>query len=136
MTGKPDFVSHLTAGVEHFNARRFWEAHESWEEIWLVAQSDAEQFLQGLIQVAAAYHHLQRGTFRGGVRLFDSGLRRLSSFDALYCGMDRAAVEDGARAHRAWAADLVAAGDYTQRLGDGEYPTLVLRSPSPPSEAW
>jgi hypothetical protein len=136
MTHKPDFVAHLTAGAENFNARRFWEAHESWEEIWLVAQSDAEQFLQGLIQVAAAYHHLQRGTFRGGVRLFDSGLRRLSPFAELYCGVDRAAVEEAARTHRAWAAELVANSDYTQRLREEEYPTLLLRSPSPPYEAW
>jgi predicted metal-dependent hydrolase len=133
---KPDFVQHLIAGAEHFNARRFWEAHESWEVIWLVAQSDAEQFLQGLIQIAAAYHHLQRGTFRGGVRLFDSGLRRLSPFAAMYCGVDRAAVENAARTHRIWAAELVARGDYTQRLGDDGYPTLLLRSPSAPSDTW
>ena len=34
---KPDFAAHLIEGIEHFNSRRFWEAHEAWEMIWLEA---------------------------------------------------------------------------------------------------
>jgi uncharacterized protein len=133
---KPDFVSHLIAGAEHFNAREFWDAHESWEAIWLHAQTDVEQFLQGLIQVAAAYHHVQRGTFRGGVRLFDSGLRRLEPFARNFCGISREAVEVAARSHREWAAARVAAGDYDARIAENEYPKLVLSHPCEPSNNW
>ena len=133
---KPDFVMQLTAGAERFNERRFWDAHEAWEVIWLVAATEVEQFLQGLIQIAAAYHHLQRGTFRGGVRLFDAGLRRLSPFPPMYCGVDRAATETAARAHRQWAADHAEHGDYDARLDDSAYPKIVLVSPAPPSEVW
>lgn len=136
MTGKPDFVSHLVAGVEQFNSRRFWDAHEAWEEIWLHAASDVDQFLQGLIQVAAAYHHLQRGTFRGGVRLFDAGLRRLQPFPSGFCGVSREAVEAAARVHRQWAASHVAADDYGARLRDDEYPQLELTTPAAPIDDW
>jgi len=59
---KPDFRSHFLEGIDHFNSRRFWEAHEAWETLWLEAESDLDQYLQGLIQIAAAYHHIQRGT--------------------------------------------------------------------------
>ena len=65
---KPDFKTFFLEGVHNFNSRKFWEAHESWETLWLAAESDLEQFLQGLIQVAAAYHHVQRGTYRGAPR--------------------------------------------------------------------
>ena len=56
---KPPFALHFLEGVERFNAAEFWNAHESWEILWLVAETDLDQFLQGLIQLAAAYHHLQ-----------------------------------------------------------------------------
>jgi len=46
---KPDFRHHFDQGVSHFNSQKFWEAHESWEELWLASQSDLVEFLQGLI---------------------------------------------------------------------------------------
>ena len=127
---KPDFAQHFVEGVEHFNRKEFWEAHESWEAIWLVAESDVEQFLQGLIQVAAAYHHVKRGTFRGAIRLFEAGLRRLEAFPAGFCECDRASVEQAARDQR---ARLIASAP-----GEVSYPELKLlsRSPAPPLVQW
>jgi predicted metal-dependent hydrolase len=120
---KPDFLTYFLQGMRHFNAREFWEAHEAWETIWLAAESDVEQFLQGLIQVAAAYHHIQRGTYRGAARLITAGLARLAPFSPNYCGVDRAAVEKAARRHREWleAASLAP----KEPLPLEEYPKLV-----------
>lgn len=134
-----DFKPRFLEGVERFNARRFWDAHESWEELWLAAETDLAEFLQGLIQIAAAYHHVQRGTLRGGVRLFEAGLRRLSAYPAWYCGVDRSQVEEAAQRHRRWAADtLEAVRD--ARTFDDTYPRLELLdddvSPIPPHEPW
>lgn len=124
-------------GIEHFNALEFWHAHEAWEELWLAAESDLDQFLQGLIQVAAAYHHLKRGTFRGGVRLFDAGLARLANFDSRLCGVDRDDVERLAREHRQWAAERMARGEMDARLAEDAYPKLhVVGKIIPPSTPW
>ena len=131
---KPDFRHHIREGVEHFNARRFWEAHEAWETIWLVAESDVEQFLQGLIQIAAAYHHVQRGTYRGAGRLFEAGLKRLEPYATTFCGIDRDAAEKAARRHRAWLAE--ADGSPSQPLSPEEYPKLLARDIAPPSLQW
>jgi predicted metal-dependent hydrolase len=131
---KPDFESGLSSGIRHFNSLEFWDAHESWEELWLAAESELDQFLQGLIQVAAAYHHLKRGTFRGGVRLFDAGLSRLASFPNPHCGIDRAAVESAAREHREWAAAHL---ESTARLAESAYPKLtVVGKIAPPIAKW
>ncbi|HSP13773.1 MAG TPA: DUF309 domain-containing protein [Thermoanaerobaculia bacterium] len=131
---KPDFAPAFTRGVEHFNALEFWEAHEAWEELWLAAESDLDQFLQGLIQVAAAYHHLKRGTFPGGVRLFDAGLARLASFPDPHCGVDRSNVEHTAREHRQWAATRP---DASERLGANAYPKLaIVGKIAPPIAKW
>jgi predicted metal-dependent hydrolase len=123
---KPEFAPPFIRGIEHFNALEFWEAHEAWEELWLHAETNVEQFLQGLIQIAAAYHHVKRGTFRGAVRLFDAGLARLSHFPERFCGLDRAEVERIARTHQAWAADRLANRDMDQRLAENDYPKLNL----------
>jgi uncharacterized protein len=141
-TPRPDFKARFLEGIEHFNARRFWEAHESWEELWLVAQSDTEQFLQGLIQLAAAYHHVQRGTLAGAVRLFDAALGRLSAFPPDYCGIERGSLEGAARRHREWAAQAMSAGAQSGRpaiaFQTNGYPELMILNPvaMPPHETW
>ena len=134
---KPDFVTHFTAGMDHFNRREFWEAHEAWETLWLAAETDIEQFLQGMIQIAAAYHHVQRGTYRGAGRLFDAALKRLEPFPPIFCGVDRGAVEKASRHHRAWLA--AAGGAPNERLSSAEYPILTVPdagSIAPPSLQW
>jgi hypothetical protein len=46
-------------GTRLFDAGKFFEAHEVWEERWRVATDQVERdLLQGLIQVAAAFHKL------------------------------------------------------------------------------
>jgi len=56
------------------------------ETIWLEAESEVHVFLQGLIQLAAAYHHVKRGTYPGGLRLFDAALQKLEGFPKRWCG--------------------------------------------------
>lgn len=108
----------IERGVELFNAERFWHAHEAWEEIWLSAAGEEKQFLQGLIQLAAAYHHVQRGTSpRGAVRLFDAAMRRLGSMPPLHDGIDRAETIVTAERHR----EQIARGE---SMVDFHYPKL------------
>lgn len=91
----------IRRGVDLFNAGAFWEAHEAWEAEWLMAEGNRRLFLQGLIQIAAAYHHVQRGTLPGAIRLFALGLEKLETVDPGYLGVDRAAVVEAAQEHRA-----------------------------------
>ena len=49
-------------GINLFNSGKYWDAHESWEEIWQELgdkpEDDWEILLRGLIQVAAGLHCL------------------------------------------------------------------------------
>jgi predicted metal-dependent hydrolase len=110
-------LSAIEKGVTLFNDREFWHAHEAWEEIWLKATGQEKVFLQGLIQLAAAYHHVQRGTFRGGVRLFDAALRKLEPFAAGYLGIERAEAVTAAIEHRQKIANK-------KNIDAGEFPKL------------
>ena len=71
-------------GVEQFNSRLFFEAHETWEEIWLATPEPDKTFLQGIIQIAAAFHHYGRGNTRGTRSLLVAGLKRLERFPAVH----------------------------------------------------
>jgi predicted metal-dependent hydrolase len=66
-------------GIELFNSERFFEAHEVWEEIWLQSSEPDRSYLQGIIQIAAAFHHYRRGNVRGARSLLDAGLKRLTT---------------------------------------------------------
>lgn len=74
-------------GVAHFNAGRFFEAHEVWEELWLAAAEPEKTFLQGLIQVAAAFHHQARGNARGARSLLPAGVAKLAGCPDDFRGM-------------------------------------------------
>jgi uncharacterized protein len=74
-------------GVALFNACKFFEAHEVWEELWLVEPEPEKTFLQGLIQLAAAYHHHGRGNKRGTQSLLAAGLAKLGRFPDDYRGI-------------------------------------------------
>lgn len=136
---KPEFAPAFFRGIAHFNAGEFWHAHEAWEELWLESESRLVEFLQGLIQLAAAYHHAKRGTLRGAVRLFDASLAKLDAFPAGYCHVDRAPAVALALRHRDWAAKQVASGEM-QSLPREEFPSLLLLTTaehlSPPEIEW
>src|SRR3954453_13935884 len=89
--------SSFAEGVAHFNAAEFWEAHESWEQLWLEADGELVDFYQGLIQLAAAYPHCKRGTLRGAVRLFDAARRRLAPFPVHFHDLDRNSAIEAAK---------------------------------------
>ncbi len=52
-------------GLDAFNSAHFYDAHEHWEEVWLETPNPEKLFLQGLIQVAAAFHHYSRDNSAG-----------------------------------------------------------------------
>ena len=61
-------------GCDHFDAGEYFEAHEVWEDLWNEAEGARHALLQGLIQVAVALHHAEKGNFRGTHKLFASAL--------------------------------------------------------------
>ena len=74
-------------GVALFNARKFFQAHEVWEELWLAEPEPEKTFLQGLIQLAAAWHHYRRGNSRGAKSLLAAGIAKLERFPSSHRGL-------------------------------------------------
>jgi hypothetical protein len=104
-------------GLEAFNAGRFYEAHELWEEVWLETPNPDKKFLQGLIQVAAAFHHFSRANLRGARNLLRAGLLKLDCFPEVHGGLEIAPL---CEAVRGWLAGLAA----EESLEDSRIPRI------------
>jgi hypothetical protein len=115
----------LREGVECFNRREFWEAHDVWERVWLESRGESKLFIQGLIQYAAAYFHIQRGTLVGAVRLFPKAARKLAGIDVTFAGIDRRELAARAPKHLKLVEELHARGD-VRPFADAEFPVLGL----------
>lgn len=92
----------VRAGAAAFNARRFWDAHEDWEEAWhaLRAAGRAEEaaYLRGMILVAAGLENATRGKEEGFKRQLAEGLYALKTHAAAREALglvDGALWEDG-----------------------------------------
>ena len=80
-------------GREHFNAGRYFPAHEAWETAWKQARDtdDAELF-KGLSQLGAGYVHLLRGNAHGAARLLRRAAGRLDAYPSGHREVDTARV--------------------------------------------
>ncbi len=93
----------LAEGLHCYKGGEFFLAHEHWEGVWLKCEQPDKTFLQALIQITAAFHHLQRQNFIGTASLLRAALRRLDEFPAAYGGI---AVEDLRASACAWLLAL------------------------------
>lgn len=92
----------LAEGLRCYCGGEFFEAHEHWEGVWLNCDEPEKTFLQALIQISAAFHHLQRGNRTGTRSLLGRALRKLGKYPEEFCGVEvgalRESVEDWLRA--------------------------------------
>ena len=86
-------------GVGHFNAGRFFPAHEAWETCWKQAKGtpDAE-FFKGLSQLGAGYVHLQRANAHGAFTLLRRAAGRIAAYAGGHHGVDTQALAAAALA--------------------------------------
>jgi uncharacterized protein len=87
----------LAEGLRCYRNEEFFLAHEHWESVWLKCEEPEKTFLQALIQVTAAFHHLQRSNLRGAASLLTAAMRRLHSFPAVYGDVDVEALRQSVR---------------------------------------
>ena len=93
----------IDEGAAHWNADRFWDAHEAWERLWLASAGAERRWLQGLIQYAAALHHFQRGHVAGAFsRLLVAAAEKTDAYAGRTWGIDWPALHQGLRPWRAY----------------------------------
>jgi hypothetical protein len=105
----------LAEGLACYRSRQFFEAHEFWEASWLKLSEPEKSFLQALIQMTAAFHHLHRGNIAGARSLLRRTLRRLDLCPACYGGIQVAPI---AHEIRAWLLALESGAPHPQSFPD------------------
>jgi predicted metal-dependent hydrolase len=75
-------------GINQFNERKFFDCHETLEKLWHKQTGEEKELLQGLIQVAVAYHHWLAGNNRGALKLLKRGLMRVEVYEPMFLGLE------------------------------------------------
>ena len=65
-------------GISLFNNAEFFDAHEALEDVWRAAPPENKKFLQGLVQVAVAFHHYSTGNRIGMRSVLERAIRNLA----------------------------------------------------------
>lgn len=82
-----DDLKELRKGIDQFNRQEFFQSHETLERIWLSQTGDNKELLQGLIQLAVAYHHMLNGNKKGAIKLLNRGLARVVKYEPSSFGL-------------------------------------------------
>lgn len=115
----------LEVGARLWDQHRYFEAHECLEHVWHAAPDDDRDLWQGVIQVAVAAVHMQRGNPAGASALLQRAHERLDRYPPEHRGVDVEAARSFCRS----AADHLRAG--------GRPDALVLpRFPATAGGAW
>ncbi|MBZ5648567.1 MAG: DUF309 domain-containing protein [Acidobacteriia bacterium] len=93
----------IDEGLALFNAGKFYDAHEALEDAWREMSGDDRRFLQGLIQVAAAFHHYSTGNPTGARSLLARGASQLDDAPDVFLGVSMPPLR---AALRQWQAAL------------------------------
>jgi predicted metal-dependent hydrolase len=74
--------------VAQFNSWRFYDCHETLEDVWRAEPEPIADFFQGVIKVAAGLHHLLRGNRKGALNLLTHALALLQPYEPATFGID------------------------------------------------
>ena len=75
-------------GISYFNDCDFFEAHETWEDLWSECRGPGRKYYQGLSQAAVALHHFGNGNIRGAKKVYDTSRGYLEEYQPKYEGLD------------------------------------------------
>ncbi len=100
----------LREGIRLFNEARFFECHEVLEPYYQESEDENKPFLEGLIQLAAAFRlYCDFGEIKGPVRMVHQALIRFENYQPSFLQIR---VKDLSLAAEAWAQ---AAGQTSDR---------------------
>jgi len=98
----------LREGIRLFNERQFFASHEVWEHFYQDTEAENKPFLEGLIQLAAAFRMFSDfGETKGPVRMIYQALIRFENYQPAFLQVK---VGELCQAAEAWAKAAEAAG--------------------------
>jgi predicted metal-dependent hydrolase len=96
----------LAKGIEQFNAREFFECHDTLEELWRAEENLVRYLYQGILHVGVGYYHLSRGNHHGAVTKLGSGIQLLEFYGPRCQGVEIAPLIAAAQRSRECLVEL------------------------------
>ena len=56
-------------GIDLFNQGEFYKCHDALEEAWNIDNSAGRNLYRGILQIGIAYFQIERGNYRGGIKM-------------------------------------------------------------------
>ena len=94
---KLDHAAEFAKAVREFNSWRFYDCHETLEDVWrecggkAISGDDRDEladFYQGVIKAAAGLHHVLRGNHGGAMKVLGDVPQLLEPYRAQTLGLD------------------------------------------------
>ena len=103
-----------------FNNKKWYEAHDAFEDIWNTVDGDERQIIQGILQVSVSQFHLSRGNYNGATILLGEGLGRIKNRTSTNLGID---LETLCKC----LEELLIKLQFSKELSEYDKPYLVLK---------
>lgn len=108
-------------GIKLFNQGEYYQCHDALEEAWVADKSPARELYRGILQVGIAYYQIQRGNYRGAIKMLLRLRQWLDPLPPVCRGVNIAKLRDNAAQVQAIITELG-----PERLG--EFDTAVIQS--------
>jgi predicted metal-dependent hydrolase len=100
-------------GLVEFNDGRYFDCHDTLEELWMDMRGRPRRYLQGLIQAAVGLYHVYSGNLTGAYSQLSKSLEKLAEYPPSYLGVDVASLVDDLEILRAAIVAGLTAGEET-----------------------
>lgn len=86
----PPSGADFNRGLNLFNRAHFFDAHEILEDVWRSLPRDRplRRHLQGMVQLAVAFHHESKGNHVGARSVLERAIRNLNGADSSFPDLD------------------------------------------------
>ena len=89
------------AGLQAFNRGEYYQQHDLFEELWVASEGPVRDLYRAILQVGVAYYQLERGNFRGALKMLQRSVQWLYPLPDTCQGLDVAALRRDSYAVRA-----------------------------------
>lgn len=115
-------------GARQFNAGEYYRQHDLFEEQWAMTEGPVRDLYRAVLQVGVAYFQIERGNYRGALKMLQRSVQWLAVLPAICQGIDVAQLRRDSYAVRAELERLGA-----ERLHEFDHARLKPLRPAPNS---
>ena len=76
------------AGIREFNRGEFYRQHDLFEALWVETGGPVRDLYRGILQIGVAYYQLERGNFRGALKMLQRSVQWLRPLPEICQGID------------------------------------------------